>query len=56
MVGEMLLGGEVAFAPFPCWGVGADQQQRDGGGDNDDERDDESDPPSLVGSQAGLVD
>ena len=26
MFGQILLGGKVAFAPFPCRGVGADQQ------------------------------
>lgn len=52
---EVLLGGEVAFAPFSGRGVGADQQQCYGDGDDDNERDDESHPPGLVGSQAGLV-
>lgn len=49
--GQMLLGGEMAVAPFPCWSVGADQQQSDGDGDDDNEWDNESHSPCLVGSQ-----
>ena len=48
---QILLGGEVAFAPFSCWGVGADQEQSDGDGDDDDEWDNERHSPCLVGSQ-----
>ncbi len=56
MLGQMLLGGEVAFAPFSCWRVGADYQQRDGDGDNDNEWDNKSHSPRLVSSQALMVD
>lgn len=51
MFGQMLLGGEMAFAPFSCWCVGADQQYRDGDGDDDNEWDNESYSPGLVRSQ-----
>ena len=54
--GQILLGGEVAFAPFTSRGVGADNQQGDGGDDDDDEWDNEGDSPCLVGCHAGLHD
>ena len=56
MFSQIMLGGEVAFAPFSCRGVGTNQQHHDGGGNDDDEWDNESHSPCLVGRQTGLVD
>ena len=56
MFSQMLLGGEMAFAPFSCWCVGADQQYRAGDGDDDDEWDNESYSPCLVGSHVLALD
>ena len=56
VLGEVLLGGEVAVAPLAGGGVGADQQEGDGGGDDDDEGDNEGDSPRLVRGEARVVD
>ena len=50
MFSQMLLGGEMAFAPFSCRCVGAHQEYCDGDGDDDDEWDNECYSPCLVGS------
>ena len=38
----------MAFAPFACGSVGADEEEGDGRGDNDDEGDDKGDTPGDV--------
>ena len=49
-------GPEVAFRPFPCWGVFASEEHCYGYDDNDDKRHDISYSPGFVSWEALLVD
>ena len=56
VVGEVLLGMEVALGPFARRGVGAEEEHGDGGGGDEDEGHDEGDAPGDVRRQALVQD